>query len=422
MRSTEGYVPTSATYNWLAVPLTPGAEIELDIEKAAAGGRMLARHAGQVVLVGGAIPGEHVRARIQRVARGVTYADTVAVLTPSPDRRAVSGDPRCGGQVLAHIGYDRQVRLKAEIIQDAFRRIARVPLASPPPMLSSREDGYRMRARLHVQNGRIGFFLEGTHQVCDAAATGQLSPGSVAWIAEAETALRQVASDALAAIDVSENIPGTNRAVHLEFQAGADPRAFTTMTGATHVSDTVDAGSGASVVLRRDVRAFFQGNRYLIQPLVEAVLATVGDAPIVDLYAGVGLFGLAAAAAGRRPVTLVEGDPISGADLERNAEPFGKTVTVRRRSVESFLASSPPIADATVVADPPRTGMSREAVHALVALRPARLVYVSCDIATLARDVRTVIDAGYDLESLTGVDMFPNTAHVESIAVLTRST
>ena len=90
---------------------------------------------------------------------------------------------------------------------------------------------------------------------------------------------------------------------------------------------------------------------------------------------------------------------------------------VERRSVESWLQSAPPSGDATFIVDPPRTGMTKDAVAGILHAHPMRIVYVSCDVATLARDTRTLLDAGYELEGLTGFDLFPNTAHVESVAV-----
>ena len=154
------------------------------------------------------------------------------------------------------------------------------------------------------------------------------------------------------------------------------------------------------------------------------VASLVPDAPIVDLYAGVGLFGLSLAAAGAPSVIVVEGDPVSGSDLKANAEPFADRVRVECRSVEQFLAlvrdRNEDLSGATMIVDPPRTGMTKEALAGVIGLRPARMVYVSCDVATFARDTRTLIDAGYELEGLTGVDLFPNTAHVESVALFTR--
>src|SRR5882672_3123649 len=108
--------------------LTPGQTVSLTIDKPAAGGRMIARVDGQVVLVAGAIPGERVRARIERVGKGVAFAETVAVEEPSPDRRHACADPLCGGNLFGYIAYPRQLEIKAQIISDAFARIGHVTL------------------------------------------------------------------------------------------------------------------------------------------------------------------------------------------------------------------------------------------------------------------------------------------------------
>jgi 23S rRNA (uracil1939-C5)-methyltransferase len=413
--------------------LTPDL-LTLDIEKPAAGGRMLARHDGQIVLVLGAIPGERVRARIERAGKGILFADTVEVVTASPDRRDAP-DLRCGGSVLAHVAYPRQLQLKSEIIQDAFARIGRLPLGAPPPVIGSPEHGYRMRARLHARGSRLGFFREGTHDLCDAAATRQLSDATHAWIASVEQLLRDENLHGLAGVEVAENMSGDQRACHLELRGGVEASAFAKLSAAgplTGLSAARADQGGIEVLagepgvtdmlgtlaLRRDARAFFQGNRFLLERLVREVQQLVPAGPVVDLYAGVGLFGLSLAAAGATDVTLVEGDPISGADLQRNADPVRDRVRVLRSSVETFVASRAPLpAGATFVVDPPRTGMSKEALAGIIRRRPARMVYVSCDVATLARDTRTLLDAGYELGPLTGIDLFPNTAHVETLCV-----
>src|SRR6266545_1392320 len=162
----------------LRMSLTPGQILSLTIEKPAAGGRMIARMNGQVVLVSGAIPGERVRARIERIGKGVVYANTVDVDEPSADRRDRFGDLQCGGSLYGHIAYARQLDIKSQVIGDAFGRIGRLPLAAPVPVRPSREAGYRMRARLHLRAHRIGFFREGTHDVCDPRPTRQLLPAT----------------------------------------------------------------------------------------------------------------------------------------------------------------------------------------------------------------------------------------------------
>jgi 23S rRNA (uracil1939-C5)-methyltransferase len=425
--------------------MQPGATISLEIEKPAAGGRMIGRHGGQVVLVWGAIPGERVTARVERVGKGVAYAETLEVTSASSDRRDAPPDWRCGGNVFAHVAYERQRSLKGEIIQDALGRIGRIPLGSVPAVVGSPESGYRMRARLHVKEGRLGFFREGSHDLCDAAATGQLLPETAAWLDRVQQRLGRDGLRGITSIELAENIPANERVCHLEVEGSVDVNALaalsmeTGLTGLTaarvtrpgierlagtptvtdvlHVTDDVPP---RAVRLRRDVLAFFQGNRYLLRDLVRHVVGLVPVGPVVDLYAGVGLFGLSVAAAGASDITLVEGDPVSGADLEGNAAPFSDRVFVRRSSVEEWLRALGRPDVSTFIVDPPRTGMSKEAISGIIAQRPERIVYVSCDVATLARDVRTLVDAGFELASLTGFDLFPNTAHVESVAVLAR--
>jgi 23S rRNA (uracil1939-C5)-methyltransferase len=250
----------------------------------------------------------------------------------------------------------------------------------------------------------------------------------------------------LAGVQIAENVPGNQRAIHLELHAGADTAPFARLlgigplaglsaqradgpaaerlAGEPFVTDVLQAGnaSAPALTLRRNVRAFFQGNRFLIERLAQHVASLVPAGPAVDLYAGVGLFGLTLAAAGADSVTLVEGDSVSGADLDANARPFAARARVEHRSVEAYLESATPTAGATFIVDPPRTGMSREALNGVIHHQPAHIVYVSCDVATLARDARTLLDAGYAIGGMVGFDLFPNTAHVESVVLLTRAT
>jgi 23S rRNA (uracil1939-C5)-methyltransferase len=190
------------------------------------------------------------------------------------------------------------------------------------------------------------------------------------------------------------------------------------------VTDTLAAVTGDRVsggTLQRHAASFFQGNRYLLPALVLAVVDWVPDGgEAIDLYAGVGVFSVALAALGRLEVTAVEGDRLSGADLRENARAHAPRLDARTMSVESYLASRPrgrgPV---TLIVDPPRTGLSKEAADSIVRLRPSRIAYVSCDPPTLARDARRLLDAGFRLETLRAFDFFPNTPHVESLATFT---
>ena len=434
--------------------LSPGSIVDLTIERPAAGGRMVARHEGQVVLVHAAIPGERVRAVVERIGQGVAYAATVDVLEASPDRRTGIQDWACGGNVYAHIAYPKQLELKAQVIADALSRIGKIRLDDPVPVASSPEEGYRMRARFHVRGRRLGFFREGTHGLCDPASTRQLLPETCQLVAALSEALGDGGLDGVTEIELGENVPATERALHVELArphvpqrlaglaalpsvvgvaasfgttgrgAAGPARRTVTVGGTACVLDTLPLpGPGGSVVdvrLQHHAQAFFQANRYLLTALAGRVVSLVHDGPVLDLYAGVGLFSASLAATGRGRVVAVEGDRAGAADLRANAAPFGSALEPVEMSVERYLAAHPSSADTTVIVDPPRTGMSREASAAIAAQKARTLIYVSCDVATFARDARKLVDAGYRLSHLEAFDLFPNTAHVEALGVFSR--
>ena len=412
------------------------SEIISTIEKPVAGGRMLARHEGQIVFVAGAIPGERARVRIDRIQKQLAFGNVVAVLDPSPDRRAADVDWACGGSLYAHIAYERQRRLKAEVIADAFARIAKMPLAAEVAVRASSEEGYRMRARLHARHGKLGFFREGTHDLCDAALTRQLLPESVDALRRLEGALHNVA---VASCELSENAAATERAVLVELAPSAggpdliDPidgisgllfvdhqqGHVTVSYGSPYVRDLISVFD-APIAVTHHVESFFQGNRHLLAELVTRVLAHVPAGTVTELYAGVGLFSVSLAARGNAQVVAVEGDRASARDLESNAAPYGAATHVQHLSVESYLKRRGLQRPDTLLLDPPRTGISTEAMSGIIGLKAPRVVYLSCDPATLARDVKRFSEAGYRLEHIEAFDLFPNTAHVETLAVLTR--
>jgi tRNA/tmRNA/rRNA uracil-C5-methylase (TrmA/RlmC/RlmD family) len=418
------------------MPLQPNSEIIVTIEKPVAGGRMLARHDGQIVFVAGAIPGERVRVRIDRVSKHLAFADTVAVLDQSSDRRAIDADWACGGSFYAHVSYARQLQLKSDVIADAFARIAKMPLPSAVPVMASQEQGYRMRARLHVKDGRLGFFREGSHELCDAGATQQLLPETIDALARLQSVLQRTR---VTSCELSENAAATERAILLELApleaapAQVDPidgisgllfvddqRGHLTVSyGSPYVTDRIGV-SADSIALTHHVESFFQGNRYVLADLVGRVMAQVPRGTVTDLYAGVGLFAISLAALGHRQIVAVEGDRSSARDLDANAAPYGPAIHVRHLSIESYLQRRDVQSPDTLVIDPPRTGMSREAMSGILGLKVSRVVYVSCDPPTLARDVRRFSEVGYRLDHIEAFDLFPNTAHVETLAVLTR--
>jgi 23S rRNA (uracil1939-C5)-methyltransferase len=419
--------------------------LDLTIERPVAGGRMLARHDGRVVLVSGTIPGERVRVRVERVVRQVTWAETIEVLEASADRRDPVCDHACGGSSYAHIAYARQLAIKREVIADALHRIAKHD-GAPSDVAASPEQGYRLRARLHVRNGQAGFFREGTHVLCDARATGQLSTASLDALDALVRALGSHSAD-VDAIILAENVAGTERVFHLEPRAAATLEALAgrhdlspgitglttiargrpiVIAGTPAITDTaaqlfgVDAPIDASVTWSRRATSFFQGNRFLIGALVRRVLDLTDSDRFVDLYAGVGLFSIALAARGASGVS-VEGDWSGATDLRINASPWPSTLHVVRESVEHAVTQPLDPPPGVVILDPPRTGMSPEALSGALAWRSPKLVYVSCDPPTFARDTARILAAGYQLTSLDAFDLFPNTPHVEVVGAFVNS-
>ena len=424
--------------------------IEVSIERPAVGGRMIGRHGGQIVLVSGAIPGERVRALVERRRRDVLFANAVEVLEPSPDRRLVSTRPECGGQSFVHIAYRRQLVLKAEIIQDGFQRVGHITLDELPSVVASPERGYRMRAGLHVGDDRVGFLEEGSHRVCAATDTGQLLPETERLIDGLASRARRLVSCGIQRLMLAEDLAGGQRALHAivagDLHAGGvalrEMAAVSGLTGVSmsspstggpptvvagnpHVTDEVAAFLVSRDVggfsLRRHPEAFFQGNRYLVPDLVAAVERLTEGEQVVDLYSGVGLFAVSITAARGGRVTAVERDPAATRDLAFNATPLRPGISLVRTSVETYLKRSDSLRGAAVIVDPPRTGLSHEVAVRLTRCCPDRIVYVSCDVATQARDLRVLTAAGYRLAKVHAFDMFPNTPHVETVVTLDRA-
>jgi 23S rRNA (uracil1939-C5)-methyltransferase len=406
---------------------------------------MLAKVEGRVVFIAGAIPGEEVKIRITRATKQAAWADVVEVVNPSPDRREPRCDPACGGLAYAHIRYQRQLQLKGQVIADALRRIGSITLDDAPAVAASPETRYRLRARLHVRRGRAGFFRSGTHDLCEAGPTGQLLPEALDAAQQIVTTLGSRSAECEAVV-LAENVSASERVLHLEPKEGARlddlvgrlslPAHLSGITaahrnrtiqiaGGPDVTDTatqifgdVPPVAGATAWSRR-ASSFFQGNRYLLGGLVGRVIELARGDRFVDLYAGVGLFAVALAARGVNGVA-VEGDRSSGADLNTNAAPWRDRLAVVHAPVEIFAARAiEPVPDLVVI-DPPRTGVSPDALAGLLRWQARRLVYVSCDPPTLARDAKRIVAAGYTLTALDAFDLFPNTPHVETIACFDR--
>lgn len=394
------------------------AKVELTVEKLVYGGQGLARLDGRVVLVPFVLPGERVRVRLETEKPGRIEASLVEALEPAAGRT----DPpcpffyRCGGCQYQHAVYDVQVEQKRAILREVIERIAKI---EPPGIgaVPSPPWEYRNRSQFHLDGGQIGYFGFGTHRLIDVDHCPISSPK----INETLAALRDMMRDQrfprfLRSIELFTN--ETEVQVNVLESAQPVARRFfewcaERIPGFAPAAIEYPAGEFVHRVRRR---SFFQVNRFLIEEMVRRALEGVEGAAALDLYAGVGLFSLPLA---RRfgQVTAVETSGSAAGDLDFNARRAGLAIEVRQERAEEYLLSLDGAPD-FVLADPPRAGLGKHVVRELLRLRPPLVTIVSCDPATLARDLGMFSAGGYAIEQLTLMDLFPQTFHIETVARL----
>lgn len=418
--------------------------MELIIEKLVHRGAGLGRIDGRVCLVPRTAPGDRVRARIVRERPGWIEGELDELLSPGPDRVAprcpVFG--RCGGCQWQHLDAARQPFLKADILADTVRRLGHVELPAPA-VVSGPPWGWRGRIELHASpSGQLGFFEAGSHRIVDCAdcpiALPRLSSlipplrervarhppaGSttVEPVAGADGSIVVVVRGCGSGLPVLaaqvRELPGVSGVI-----LGVAQRAGTrwTTSGQVRVPWTVPGPEGP-LTLQLDSRGFSQANPGLNTALVNAVVSAIGpEAPgqVLELYAGAGNLTVPMAARGLN-VTAVEVNGPALADGRAAVRALGRSARFLPGRVEDVVRSLDRQRFDVVVADPPRTGLGPVAA-ALVALAPRRLVLVSCEPSTLARDLRVLTDGGFAVQAATVIDMFPQTWHIESVLTLTR--
>lgn len=428
------------------------------IDKLVHGGKGLAHEGSMAIFVEGVLPGEEVRVQLGRVRKGYAEGRVLEVVKPSPDRTTppcpVYGT--CGGCQLQHAGATAQLELKRAILAETLARLGGLTDVHVPPVAASPEVyGYRSRARMAVicpQSGSpsLAYFEEGSHRPVLIAHCPLLAPRLNEAVVHLTHTL--AGSRAMASLlqEVRLGLSVTSGEVVLQYLAERCTRAQAeawferVRTGLVGVKGQVMiAGRGArrrrwvdgETALTEDVgglrlrcsdRSFVQANWKLNATVVETVAAWTlegkGEAPlrVLELYAGIGNFGLSLARAGAL-VTFVEGNASALADARYNARVnhIGRC-RFRSESAEAFLAGGEPGEYDLVLMDPPRTGLGKEALAGLVHLRPSRILYLSCDPPTLARDLRTMREARYRVTRLQGYDMFPQTMHIETLVELMR--
>lgn len=423
--------------------------LELTVEKLIYGGDGLARlpadaHGpGKAVFLSFVLEGERVEAVLLEQKPGFARARVERLLQPSPERvePACPYFTQCGGCHYQHARYEYQLAVKTAILRESLRRTAKVELPGEIRIHPSPPWNYRNRSRLRLQACpfALGYHRVGSHRLLaveqcpissplinralaalwELGRAGKLAAGleEVELFANAEDrrlsvelyAAENTELPAALAEDLRARLPevarlalfrGRSAGAHPEMLFGDAPFTYATRRASYRVSP----GS------------FFQTNRHLTDELVEVVTAGRGGATALDLYAGVGLFS-AVLAQGFERVLAVESAPLAYADLKHNVP---AQVKCAHATTQEFLERKTRSAADLVVVDPPRAGLGEKVVRLLGRLAAPRLTYVSCDPATLSRDLRGLLELGFRVEQAHLVDLFPQTFHIESVLHLVR--
>jgi 23S rRNA (uracil1939-C5)-methyltransferase len=390
---------------------------DITIEKIVYGGEGLGRVKGQAVFVPFAAPGDRLRVRITNLERHFARGVMTEIIEPSAARREPPCQyfGSCGGCQLQHLDYPTQLEIKAEFIRESLRRIGGIDWRKEIPVLAANEFGYRSRAEIKIHHGehreQIGFFKANSHDICEVTACPILLPA-------ANAELQQLHKP-------PNLLP--RRATRVYLTVGDTQVLATPATGEKAREAEIDAEGTvqqtiAGISYSFGVRTFFQANRLLVEALVETAIRHAQGKIAFDLYAGAGLFALQLAKSFAQ-VYAAEGSPIAVRHGLKNAQAnHVNNVRYEALSIEAWLKHQAPKLPRPdlVLLDPPRAGAGAVVINRLLALQPTNIHYVSCDPTTLARDLKLLTKAKYKIDSITALDMFPQTYHVEAVVKLTR--
>jgi 23S rRNA (uracil1939-C5)-methyltransferase len=379
----------------------------ITIEKLVYGGDGLARVDGRVVLTPYVLPFEQVTVEQQ----DELHARPVQVERPSPER-VEPGCPyfgTCGGCHYQHAGYDYQLEQKVSILREVTRRVGKFDAPVDIGVISGPEWQYRNRSQFHIQDGRLGYLKEGSHELVPI----EKCPISSPMLNECIRALNEMIKERRFPQFIKQLEVFTNETeTQLNVLQTGKPIARSFFDWAAERLPGYVSGPITYQGFRVSYKSFFQVNRFLVDQLVDAALGDAEGARAVDLYAGVGLFSWPMVSRFER-VTSIESSNAAVADLIHNVP----KVEAVRTSVDEYLSTQTEAPD-FLLADPPRAGLGKHAVRHLVRLKPKRIHIVACDPATLARDVAPLLAAGYAIEKMILVDLFPQTYHMETIVRL----
>lgn len=432
------------------------------IEGYASGGEGVARIEGMAVFVKGALRGERVEVLIEHVGHSAAWAGVVKLLEPSPARIAPDCPYYnvCGGCQFRHMSYGEELEAKRQRVEDALRRIGGTDIAVPVIHGAEHILRYRNKVQFPVAGGAIGYYRGRTHQVVDVADC-LLQP-------EVDTACRAAVKEWMTRFHIPAYDERTGRGLvrHLFLRTNSRGEALCCLVvngnKLPHEGELVDALLAAAPALaglvlsvntrktnvilggefrtlwgrdwleeelcghsfRLSAPSFFQVNRAQAEVLYRRALdfaALSGTETVVELYCGIGTISLTLAERARQ-VIGVEVVPKAVEDARENARRNGLEGKTRFSCGDAAALAArlerEGVRPGVVVVDPPRKGLAPEVADTIARMAPDRVVYVSCDPATLARDVKRFTALGYAPERAEAVDLFPRTAHIETVLLL----
>ena len=416
------------------------------IDSIAAGGEGVGRLPdGRVTFVHRTAPGDLAEIALTEKKDRWTRGRLLRVIEPSPERREAPCRfyARCGGCTLEHMGYDAQLRAKARIVADALTRIGGIPTEPPEVVPSPGEFRYRNRVSFALRRGEAGAVQAGFHalgepeEIVDLDGSCLLPEEPISRVWDGIRAhwgpdARRLPSGQRLRLTLRANLAGdVSLLVEGGFSPGRPEELIERVDGLVAVWHRPGGAESATALIagapglpetwgdetvELSGAAFLQVNRgaaALLEAHVSEVAGDVAGRKVVDAYCGVGLHARRFARAGAR-VVGIELDPQAVGEAARSA-PEGATFV--EGPVEELIRAHLP-AD-LVVLNPPRAGVHVDVTDALIAAQAERIIYVSCNPATLARDLKRLAPV-YRIESLRSFDLFPQTAHVETVAVLAR--
>ncbi len=390
----------------------------IQIEKLVYGGDGLSRSDGEVILTPFVLPGEQATVSTSKIKNGLLRGSLENVEQPS-EHRVTAKCPyfgSCGGCQYQHANYEFQVEQKRAILLENLQRLGGISYTGQIDSITAEPWAYRNRIQLHFEKGHCGFHRGGSNELVAVDSCPISSP----LLNEAIDKLTGLAKQAewpdfLKSVELFSNETDLQINV-LDSSRPVAARFFDWLRKSLPIAPGPISYQAVGHEFRISHGAFFQVNRFLIDQLAQEVLGTVNGQHAIDLYAGVGLFSIPLASR-FATVDSVERSGPAVRDLEFNLQNAGITnVTPSRAASEDYLLSLQNAPD-LIVADPPRSGLGKAATKELLRVKPKQLTIVSCDPATLARDLKQLLTA-FRIERMTMVDLFPQTYHLETVVHL----